>query len=346
MNRITIIALLILAIPNVVECQSQESASAKQILADYIEAIGGREKVEGIASIEMVGRQLVDGIEHTVVKKIKKDRSLFLERRFDGKRLVSIIDSDLGVDIVPEGIFRMSSNHVTKYEYEMMIIPELGGLDEKYLIDYHGVVDLEGGIKCHEIRLQLPNGQAVYNFYNVETSLLEMTMDDRIRTRIIKYREYEGVKMPSVYIQNASEYVLEDVVINGEIEDETFEWNSDSERLFIGRWEASMSQVDGNSSIDFIELEENRSGKYGVGLIESGDSMEADFLTTQIIGWEVDGENLRLNYYDPESKKLSIQYFIVLEKGEGILKGYISDSEVKERLGRELNPVILTYKRV
>lgn len=345
MNKFMLIALLIFTISIKSNCQNQDSITAKQVLQNYIMAIGGMEKVKEVVSIETTGRQMINGIEHTLKEKTQKNVSFFLERTFEGKTMASILNDGLGVNITPEGIFSMPPDQVYRYQNDMIIIPELEYLEEEYQVEYNGMLDLEEGVKCHELSIELPDGSKIFNEYNIETGLLEMSINKSIRTRILEYREFEGVKIPSNYIQNRTRYILDKAIINPEFDETVFEWNSDMEGWFVGRWEASVISTDESERINFIELDKNRGGKDGVEVLANDIPKEAGFLTSTIVGWEIDGENVKLNYYNPQSKKLFTKYWVILEREGETIRGYISDPELDERFGSEVKPIILTYKK-
>lgn len=326
---------------------SQEEISPQAVIEKYIEAIGGKEQLEKVETLYKFGTQIIKGDTHELEESIIRDSVYNMNRKFSKGNMSAIVSNGEGVNITPQGIFNMPPDQVSRYVKDLKIFPELAYLKDKYAIKFHGVYELENGTKCYEIGIRHPDSSIVYKEYNIETGLLEMIVNGREKTRIMEYQAVGGILFPSKSSINGLKYESQKIEINAEVNSSDFNWNSKKDLEVIGKWEAQMgTNSNGQEQIMFLELTSDRAGSEGIGLVVDGKKEKNNFLSQSMVGWEFEDSKIKLQYYNPNKRKLWSKYLIIKEKENERIVGYISDPEMDKMFEGEVKPVVLEFKRI
>ncbi len=346
MKIITTLLFLISSISHDVICQ--KAITAESILEKYIEAIGGSEVILDIKTIRTTGRLTIDGIEHKLIEQVKQPYYYSLERHYANKKMKAIMAIDKGVNITEEGIFRMPPDQIQRNSESLSVVPEILYLSDTYQLKYNGIYTLYGQIKCHEIEITKPDGSKVWNEYNAENGLLELSQYNNQKTRYLEYKEFNGILYPIKFSKNGLLTKIEEVLINQEIAKSEFEWNTDIDNELIGRWEAKKEKKDTNNQIEvsYIELNDDRGGTEGIGILENDTVDEVPFLKFHIVGWELQDTGIKMHYYDAASKKLWSRILIIEKRTTDRITGYVSDPELEKSLTSKTKPIILEFEKV
>lgn len=345
-NKTSIIILLLFLFKSNGLCQA-DTISPKEVVSNYLEKIGGFDKLRQVSTLEVISSQIIGGKEYELRRKLILPDKHILERKSENQLMKAIVNDSAGVNITQEGIFSMPSNQIISYKNDLYSIDEINYLESQFPMTYNGILNLDDDTQCYEIGITLPNGKIIYKEYNVKSGLLELIYSGREKIRIHEYGEFDGIKFPIKYSTNGRQTIVESILVNKEINVEEFEWNNNNDYSIIGRWEATRDNNEkGQSQVNYLSLNEDRSGKEGIAIVENGVLKEVEFLSFNIVGWEWDNDNLKLNYYDSQNKKLWSKILIIEKWNIDSFSGYISDPELDSKLGQNTKPASTEYKKV
>ncbi|MEM8525973.1 MAG: hypothetical protein AAGG68_15145 [Bacteroidota bacterium] len=342
MSKIAIIIVFLVTSWNII--LAQDSISARDIVQRYIEAIGGFDKIESVHSLEKIETESYRGQQSIINIKARIDGYFLLEKNAPLDQAKAIVKEGEGVNITPEGIFSMSPVQVVRYQEDAGIFPEFFYLKNDYPLSFHGIYNLDGETPCYEIGIMLPDSNIIFKEYNVKSGLLELVVNKNQRTRILDYKEVGGIKFPSKYKLNQLTVTNDSITINPDLDEKSFNWNTAADLALIGRWEAELENPEGQSQIFYLEFQSNRGGREGVGVSVKEKFEEAGFMQQSIVGWAIQDDSIKLQYYNPQNRKLWTKYLVIEERKEDRIIGYMSDPELDEKFGAK--PVALTFKKV
>ncbi|MEO0687011.1 MAG: hypothetical protein AAFY76_18685, partial [Cyanobacteria bacterium J06649_11] len=128
--------------------------------------------------------------------------------------------------------------------------------------------------------------------------------------------------------------------LNTQIPREIFSWNNDEEMGLVGRWEADMGTNGSNEQqqILVLELSQDRAGVEKIMMRVSESSEVVEFMSQNIVGWEMEGTKIKLHYYNSAQRKLWHKYVIINRRTEKTITGYISDPELEEKFSKSTEP--------
>ncbi|MEO0572721.1 MAG: pitrilysin family protein [Bacteroidota bacterium] len=207
-----------------------EGIDAKAVLEKYIEAIGGRDKLEAITSFSMTAEASVQGQTLELVMK-KSDNSKYLQDvKMGGNSMQKqVLDGDKGYAMARGQRKELTSEEIEKIKDEATTFPELnyllvGGVslegveavgDKKaYRLKISdsktAFYDTETGLKIQEITVQEAQGQAIQ---------ATVMMDD--------YREVSGIQFPHKLSQSAGpmsfDFLVKEIKVNEGVSASDFE---------------------------------------------------------------------------------------------------------------------------
>lgn len=207
-----------------------EGVDAKVVLEKYIDAIGGREKLEAVSSFSMTAEASIQGQTLELVMK-KSDNSKFLQDiKMGGNSMQKqVLDGDKGYAMAMGQRKELSPEEIEKVKEEATTFPELN-----YLLA--GNISVEGietvGDK-KAYRLKISDSKTA--FYDVETGLKvqEITVQEAqgqsIQSTIVMddYRETSGILFPYKLGQSAGpmnfEFLVTEIKVNEGVSEADFD---------------------------------------------------------------------------------------------------------------------------
>jgi len=207
------------------------------VLDDYFAAIGGKDNLQAIKSIEqhmtmeMMGQSMAIDLyqkaPNMFAMKVNAMGMVVQEQKFDGTKAFS--GGMQGNKVVTEGP-----------EFEAMktqanITPQLNYLDATYNLELKGVEDVEGE-KCYKILITDPNGSKSTEYYSVGKNLLMRSVSSQeingqnvtTTTDYGDYKDVSGFMMPhkitTANPMTPAPMVMEatSIKVNGDIPADTF----------------------------------------------------------------------------------------------------------------------------
>src|SRR6056297_338708 len=211
------------------EAEIPEGVDANRVLENYIEAIGGKSKLEGVDSYSMMAEAEMQGMKLELeMKKTSQDQFLQNIKVQGNSMQKQVLDGDTGYMVMQGQRKDLSPEEIAKIKEESAAFPELNYLAA-------GDVSLEGiepvGDK-KAYKLKISDGKTA--FYDVETGLKVQEINTQEvqgqqMTSTMGYGDYQevsGIKfsfklMQSMGPQNM-EFIVKEIKVNEGVEASDF----------------------------------------------------------------------------------------------------------------------------
>lgn len=212
------------------EASIPEGVDANKVLEKYLEAIGGKDKLEAVNSFSMIAEASVQGQTlELVMKKSGNDRYLQDVKMMGNSMQKQVIDGDSGYSMAMGQRKELTPEEIEKLKEEATTFPELnyliaGGVtlegvepvgDKKaYKLKISDAktafYDMETGLKLKEVTVQEAQGQTIE---------AAMMMDD--------YKEVSGILFPHTLNQSAGpmnfDFIVKEIKVNEGVSEADFE---------------------------------------------------------------------------------------------------------------------------
>ncbi len=226
-----------------------QAQTADDVVNKYIDAIGGKEKLEKLTGIKMEMVANAQGMEIPVEVSNSKDGKLLVKLNLMGKEMTQVaFDGTIGWTT---NMMTMKAEKMNSEDIENMKLsagkdfpdPFLNYKEKGYSIEYAGKETKEG-TDCHKIKLtkspQTVNGQKVddVSFYYfdaennvpvlVETEIKEGEMKGQMSTSTFgNYQEVEGIYYPFTLNQFGQEMTIKKITPNPTLDPKEFEFKTE-----------------------------------------------------------------------------------------------------------------------
>nr|WP_297786336.1 pitrilysin family protein [uncultured Allomuricauda sp.] len=198
-----------------------EGVDATSVLEKYIEAIGGKSKLEGVDSYSMMAEAEMQGMKLELeMKKTSQDQFMQDVKVMGNSMQKQVLDGDTGYMVVQGQRKDLSPEEITKIKEESAAFPELNYLAA-------GDIALEGiepvGDK-KAYKLKISDSKTA--FYDVETALKiqeinTQEVQGQQMTSTMEYGDYQevsGIKFPFKLIQTMGpqnmEFIVKEIKVN------------------------------------------------------------------------------------------------------------------------------------
>ena len=198
-----------------------EGVDANSVLEKYIEAIGGKAKLDGVESYSMVAEAEMQGMKLELeMKKTTKDQFMQDVKVMGNSMSKQVLDGDSGYAVIQGQRKDLSPEEIEKIKEESSAFPELNYLAA-------GNVTLEGiepvgDSKAYKLKIS----DSKSAFYDVETGLKvqEVTSQEVQGQQISStlgygdYQEVSGIKFPFKILQTVGpqnfEFMVKEIKVN------------------------------------------------------------------------------------------------------------------------------------
>ena len=214
---------------------NEDLPTAKQILADHLEAMGGREKMEELKSIQMVGEMEMANMKAEItVYQTDKGQFMFHTNFPQIGEIKKGISNGVAWEMDPiNGSRIIEGDELKAFEREADIAASLH-LD-KYFKEMRceGVETIDGK-KCYKVVMTTKQDDKETNFYDAQSKYMVRTLrkqksamgDIPVTANLSDYREEDGLVFPHL-TKNAFMGIeqimrVKEIKINGEIDPATF----------------------------------------------------------------------------------------------------------------------------
>ena len=192
--------------------------TAETIVNNYINVIGGREKLEAVQDMKTEMTASTMGMElqiesyqkkpHYSMSKMTMGGMTLQQQLFDGEK--AVIVSQMGRQEFNEGeefeLFKMQSVMNVELYYD----------DYGFEAELLGIETIDGQA-AYKVKLTSPNEATTFDYYCTETGLKIKSLADESSTTFSDYREVNGILIAHKVVQEAGPQILEMTIDNVEI---------------------------------------------------------------------------------------------------------------------------------
>jgi predicted Zn-dependent peptidase len=211
-----------------------EGMTAKKVIENYIEAIGGAEKLKQVTdqklkmSTEMQGMTIeMESIQKApdkVLITVSMGGNILQKQVFDGER---------GMATAMGQSTELTGKQLDEMRLQAKIFPELDYANGEYQLELMEVEDVDGK-PAYKVQVTNPAGTATIEFYDVATGLKVRTVSTQetqmgpmtVSASYGDYQDVEGVKIPFSLKQQTGPQTMDMKVVSAElnsgISDEVF----------------------------------------------------------------------------------------------------------------------------
>lgn len=182
-----------------------EGLTAQDVVKDYIEAIGGMEKVAGLKDMKANYMMNVQGQTIQMEVLVKLPGKSFQSMKMGNMTLYTAVSDGKSAKVYQQGSeVPMGENEINEMIDGAVIVDEYHWLTDSANIELTAVKRMDDGTKAYEVTLEKSNGSVAYYYYDTETGLRirEVTMAETPQgemaqsTSYADYQEVNGVLFP------------------------------------------------------------------------------------------------------------------------------------------------------
>lgn len=210
--------------------QAISGVSAEDVIAAYIEAIGGKEALKGIKDWSQNGTATVQGMELSI-KTVQTDKNqVLVEMSMNGQTLSKqVFDGERGKVVSPMGEQELEGEMLKEMKEGTYLFPELIYLTEAYQLELAGTETIDGQ-NCYKLVVTKPSGSVSSIYYKLSDGLKfrEITSSPSGSTiaSYLEWTEVEGVLFPKKINQSMGpqsiDLLIESIELNQEPDDSIF----------------------------------------------------------------------------------------------------------------------------
>lgn len=245
------VAVVLLAAPALfsIPAAAQTDLTVDQIVAKYVEARGGMDKIKAIQSMKTTGKMVMMGgqMEAPFTLQVKRPGSMRMETLLQGKTMVQAFDGEAAWSINP---FQGNTEPQKASEDDTKLFRDQADFDGA-LVDYKtkghtvelmGKEDVEG-TPCYKLKLTRKSGDVEYyyldagNFLAVKSTMKRKQMGAEVEMEAFpgNYKPVNGVMMPystemKMGGRTMMQMSIESVEANGKIDDAIFKMPAPAEK--------------------------------------------------------------------------------------------------------------------
>ena len=180
--------------------------TAEKVLEDYINAIGGTEKIKMVEDVTMKMSTSIQGMNMEMVLQQKKPNKLSTSATMQGMNVMSTkFDGEKGELAQMGNKQPLEGSVLEDTKRQAMLFAESKYGELGYKMSLKGIEPIDGN-KAYKIELETPSGTKFTEFYDMSSSLKLRTVTSQegptgavtITVDFANYKEVEGVKFPHV----------------------------------------------------------------------------------------------------------------------------------------------------
>lgn len=184
--------------------------TAETVIEKYIEALGGRDKLEGITDMtqditaSMMGMEIkgknYQKAPYYSKQTMEMSGMTISQQLFDGEKAVMV--TQMGRQEFTEG------PEYEQFKMQSLINPELVYKEFDIEKELLGIKTINGE-DTYKIEVVYPSGRKIHDYYSVSSGLKIKTLTDEVRITYNDYREVDGLVMAHTMVQEVGPQIIE-----------------------------------------------------------------------------------------------------------------------------------------
>ncbi|QNL50493.1 insulinase family protein [Olivibacter sp. SDN3] len=176
------------------------SITAEKVIANYLEAIGGTEKLAAVKTLKSIQEAEIQGMSITVELAIDKTQPVAVQTMKMGEQVMSkiVVHPDKAL-ITAQGQEQEAPAEMFNALKQLLeIFPELNYETGNVNLELDGMVKVNDE-DAYKVNVSHPDGNKRVNYYSVSSGLkLKTESAAEGEAEINEYKEYDGIKLPSI----------------------------------------------------------------------------------------------------------------------------------------------------
>lgn len=213
--------------PEVKVAITDASITAEGVVAKYLEAIGGKEKLEAVNTIKTVSEAEIQGMTITIEQLVDKPKGVAVQNTKLGSQVLSkVVVTPDQVTVIAQGQSQeLPAEAAAPYQSLLTIFPELTYNADGVSLELDGIAKV-GDEDAYKMKVTQGANTSVLYFSVASGLKLKSESELSGEMTIENYGTYDGIQLPeTVSIVNKMipmplKAVTKTVVINGEISDD------------------------------------------------------------------------------------------------------------------------------
>ncbi|SNS96773.1 Predicted Zn-dependent peptidase [Ekhidna lutea] len=212
-----------------------EGLTAETVLKNYIEAIGGREKVEAVNSVKMKMEASIMGQSLNMESTRMAPNKMLMEVKMGGNVMQKqVFDGEKGASSGMQGSKKIEGNEALDMAISSSIVEETVYLDKNVDVKLTSVENIDGN-DAYGLEVTMPSGKKSIRYYDTETGFLVRTTNTieapqgamTLSTDYSDYKEYGGILFPTgikqpMNAQMKMDIKVTEILVNEEIDESIF----------------------------------------------------------------------------------------------------------------------------
>ncbi len=207
-----------------------EGVTAERVIENYLEAIGGRSRLQSVEDMHMVMAANFNGVSlKTEIDKKAPDKMRTVTFINGSPATIQIYDGESGSFTQQGKSMPVEEEMLAQFKATAPIFIELQYEELGYQLNLEGIEKL-GENKAYKVRVTDPLGSEFFDYYDLESGLKVRSItgqgDKKLVTQYSNYQELEGIKMPftiKTSLPVSLEMAVHYIEINQGLGDELFE---------------------------------------------------------------------------------------------------------------------------
>lgn len=211
------------------EALQSGDVTAEQVIANYIQAIGGKEKLDQVKNISTEVNLEFNGMQLTNTV-VKKDGDKFMNAtKMGGQEMQRIVYNDGQAKMFANGqSMALPEQQVNAFRYEAYPFPEIHYKELGFQTELKGMSKVDGK-DAYQVVVTSPDGNKSINYFDKESGFKLKTEAPTGNVEFSDYEETNGImfpgKMKMVTPQGTLEGKFVKIDLNTEVSDQVFSLN-------------------------------------------------------------------------------------------------------------------------
>ena len=211
------------AVPNT---EDLGDVTAEEVIEAYLNAIGGREKLEAIEALRMKAEATVQGVSVQMDNITTQDSKLRAEQITPMGTMTQVYDGAKGYVVTPQGTQELNGPQLDMMKEEALLFSPLRYQDEGFKTELTGTEEVDDA-SAYVLKITYPSGNQQTEYYDQETGLLVKEDNAQGSVYFQDYSEQDGLQLPQKMVAETPmgnlEFNVTSYEINPDIEEGIFE---------------------------------------------------------------------------------------------------------------------------
>ena len=199
--------------------------TAEEVINRYLEALGGRDKLESVEVLRMKAEATVQGVTVQMDNLTTRDNRLRAEQVTPMGTMTQIYDGEKGYVVTPQGEQELSGPQLDMMREEAMLFAPLHYQEEGFRTELTGTEDVND-TPAYVVKVTYPSGNAQTEYYDQKTGLLVKEDNAQGSVYFNDYTAQDGLQYPQQIVAETPmgnlEFNVTDYEINPEVKEGAF----------------------------------------------------------------------------------------------------------------------------